>query len=40
MAPLASIAAPAFSIEEFLLGERNKDLLRFSTAGSVSLRFG
>src|ERR1700722_8847019 len=27
--------APAFSIEEFLLGERNKDLLRFSTAGSV-----
>jgi sulfate adenylyltransferase subunit 1 len=27
--------APDFSIEEFLLGERNKDLLRFSTAGSV-----
>src|SRR5579863_8580259 len=26
---------PDFSIEEFLLGERNKDLLRFSTAGSV-----
>ena len=27
--------SPAFSIDEFLTRERNKDLLRFSTAGSV-----
>ncbi len=29
------MTAPAFSIDEFLLAEREKDLLRFSTAGSV-----
>ena len=28
-------ASPSFSIEEFLAGEREKDLFRFSTAGSV-----
>ena len=32
---MATIAAPAFSIEDFLAQEREKDLLRFSTAGSV-----
>ncbi len=32
---MATLSAPAFSIEEFLLAEREKDLLRFSTAGSV-----
>ncbi len=32
---MATLTAPAFSIEEFLLAERGKDLLRFSTAGSV-----
>jgi sulfate adenylyltransferase large subunit len=32
---VATVATPAFSIEEFLLAERGKDLLRFSTAGSV-----
>jgi sulfate adenylyltransferase subunit 1 len=32
---MATIAGPSFSIEEFLAQERNKDLLRFSTAGSV-----
>ena len=32
---MATVAPPVFSIEEFLLGEREKDLLRFSTAGSV-----
>jgi sulfate adenylyltransferase large subunit len=32
---VATLATPAFSIEEFLLAERDKDLLRFSTAGSV-----
>ena len=32
---MATLTAPAFSIEEFLLAEREKDLLRFSTAGSV-----
>src|SRR3954454_8522233 len=32
---MAAIAAPAFSIKEFLDREREKDLLRFSTAGSV-----
>src|SRR6059058_1022027 len=32
---MAAIAAPAFSIKEFLDQEREKDLLRFSTAGSV-----
>jgi sulfate adenylyltransferase subunit 1 len=32
---VATLATPAFSIEEFLLAERGKDLLRFSTAGSV-----
>jgi len=32
---VATLATPAFSIEEFLLTEREKDLLRFSTAGSV-----
>jgi sulfate adenylyltransferase subunit 1 len=32
---VATLATPAFSIEEFLLAEREKDLLRFSTAGSV-----
>jgi sulfate adenylyltransferase subunit 1 len=32
---MAAIAPPAFSITEFLDQERQKDLLRFSTAGSV-----
>ncbi|HVU44768.1 MAG TPA: sulfate adenylyltransferase subunit CysN [Terracidiphilus sp.] len=32
---MATIASPAFSIEDFLAQEREKDLLRFSTAGSV-----
>ncbi len=32
---MATLSAPAFSIDEFLLAEREKDLLRFSTAGSV-----
>ena len=32
---MATLTAPAFSIDEFLLQEREKDLLRFSTAGSV-----
>jgi sulfate adenylyltransferase large subunit len=32
---VATLTAPRFSIEEFLLAEREKDLLRFSTAGSV-----
>ncbi|MFP5276504.1 MAG: sulfate adenylyltransferase subunit CysN [Acidobacteriota bacterium] len=32
---MATLAASPFSIEEFLLEEREKDLLRFSTAGSV-----
>ncbi len=32
---MATLTAPPFSIEEFLLTEREKDLLRFSTAGSV-----
>ena len=32
---MAGAAIPSFSIEEFLAQEREKDLLRFSTAGSV-----
>jgi sulfate adenylyltransferase subunit 1 len=32
---MAAIASPAFSIADFLAQEREKDLLRFSTAGSV-----
>jgi sulfate adenylyltransferase large subunit len=32
---MAAIATPGFSITEFLAAEREKDLLRFSTAGSV-----
>jgi sulfate adenylyltransferase subunit 1 len=32
---MATLTAPAFSIEDFLAQEREKDLLRFSTAGSV-----
>ena len=32
---MATITAPNFSIDEFLQQERGKDLLRFSTAGSV-----
>jgi sulfate adenylyltransferase subunit 1 len=32
---MATLSAPAFSIDEFLDQEREKDLLRFSTAGSV-----
>src|SRR5579862_8794451 len=32
---MSAIAAPDFSIHEFLVEEREKDLLRFSTAGSV-----
>jgi sulfate adenylyltransferase subunit 1 len=32
---MAATAIPTFSIEEFLQHEREKDLLRFSTAGSV-----
>ena len=32
---MATTAISPFSIEEFLSQERTKDLLRFSTAGSV-----
>ena len=32
---MATLTAPDFSIHEFLLEESGKDLLRFSTAGSV-----
>src|ERR1022692_3997237 len=32
---MAASAIPTFSIDEFLQQEREKDLLRFSTAGSV-----
>src|ERR1700760_1603026 len=32
---MAALTAPVFSITEFLDNEREKDLLRFSTAGSV-----
>jgi len=32
---MAAIATPTFSIDDFLAQEREKDLLRFSTAGSV-----
>ncbi len=32
---MATLSAPVFSIDEFLEQEREKDLLRFSTAGSV-----
>src|ERR1700722_8784005 len=32
---MASLTVPAFSIDSFLENERRKDLLRFSTAGSV-----
>jgi sulfate adenylyltransferase subunit 1 len=32
---MASLTVPSFSIDEFLRQERAKDLLRFSTAGSV-----
>src|ERR1035437_2728923 len=32
---MAAITVPGFSIQEFLVEEREKDLLRFSTAGSV-----
>ncbi len=32
---MATLTASPFSIDEFLLAEREKDLLRFSTAGSV-----
>ena len=32
---MSTLTAPAFSIDEFLEREREKDLLRFSTAGSV-----
>ena len=32
---MATLLAPPFSISEFLAEERKKDLLRFSTAGSV-----
>jgi sulfate adenylyltransferase large subunit len=32
---MSSLATPTFSIDEFLAQEREKDLLRFSTAGSV-----
>jgi sulfate adenylyltransferase subunit 1 len=32
---MATLTPPVFSIEEFLQQEREKDLLRFSTAGSV-----
>jgi sulfate adenylyltransferase large subunit len=32
---MSALATPAFSITEFLDNERKKDLLRFSTAGSV-----
>jgi len=32
---MSALSTPAFSIDEFLQQEREKDLLRFSTAGSV-----
>jgi len=32
---MATLTAPTFSVDEFLAQEREKDLLRFSTAGSV-----
>src|SRR6202161_2010844 len=32
---MGALTCPGFSIEEFLQQEREKDLLRFSTAGSV-----
>ena len=32
---MATLTPPTFSIDEFLQLEREKDLLRFSTAGSV-----
>jgi len=32
---MSALTAPVFSIDEFLAREREKDLLRFSTAGSV-----
>ena len=32
---MATLTPPVFSIDEFLQQEREKDLLRFSTAGSV-----
>jgi sulfate adenylyltransferase subunit 1 len=32
---MSTLAIPAFSVDEFLAQERGKDLLRFSTAGSV-----
>jgi sulfate adenylyltransferase large subunit len=32
---MSTLTAPSFSIDEFLRQERGKDLLRFSTAGSV-----
>jgi sulfate adenylyltransferase large subunit len=32
---ISNLATPSFSIDEFLQQEREKDLLRFSTAGSV-----
>src|ERR1700685_2990336 len=32
---MGALTIPAFSIDDFLLQERSKDLLRFSTAGSV-----
>lgn len=32
---MATLTTPAFAIDEFLAQEREKDLLRFSTAGSV-----
>jgi sulfate adenylyltransferase subunit 1 len=32
---MAAVVSPVFSIEDFLAQEREKDLLRFSTAGSV-----
>ncbi len=35
MATAAFVQDPAFSIDDFLAEERSKDLLRFSTAGSV-----
>src|ERR1700744_2394229 len=32
---MSTLTVPAFSIDDFLFQERGKDLLRFSTAGSV-----
>src|SRR5580692_2957797 len=32
---MSTLTVPAFSIDDFLAQERGKDLLRFSTAGSV-----